>query len=97
MHALSQGNWQQSFTRNDSLGAQKYGAARFLADWTPADALHISLNLNGSNDTFDPQAYQLIVVIPSEPTAPSAAELATPLSRNNDAITGLAGMPATYG
>jgi len=54
MHALSQGNWQQS-------------------------------------------AYQLIAVIPSEPTAPSAAELATPLSRNNDAITGLAGMPATYG
>lgn len=54
-------NWQYSVTRpNDTNGHQSYIAARGLLDWRPASSLRVSLNLNGWNDTSQPQAWQMI-------------------------------------
>ncbi|EQA99433.1 TonB-dependent receptor [Sphingobium sp. HDIP04] len=56
--------WQQSYTRNDSLGRQRMLQGRFLLDWQASDRLRLSLNLNGFIDDGDTQAGQLLTVIP---------------------------------
>lgn len=54
------GNWQKSFTRNDSLGQVAKASARVLLNWAPTDRLTIDLNLNGWIDNSDSQASQLV-------------------------------------
>src|SRR3546814_3233596 len=56
--------WQQSYTRNDSLGRQRMLQGRFLLDWQASDRLRLSLNLNGFIDDGDMQAGQLLAVVP---------------------------------
>lgn len=65
------GDWQKSYTRNDSLGAKRQFAARLLADWNPTDRLHIALNVNGWSDKSDTQASQLIEVKPNIASTPN--------------------------
>lgn len=72
--------WQYNFTRPDSNGEQNYIAARLITDWTPSDRVKFQLNLNGSVDRSEPQALQLIASLPSNPAAPTFAELSAPLA-----------------
>jgi iron complex outermembrane receptor protein len=81
--ALHRDDWQYSFTRADTLGQKSYFAGRFQLDWHAIAGLKVALNVNGSSDRSDPQAVQIIAVLPSEVTA-SAAELATPLLPTNN-------------
>ena len=46
------GAWQKSDTRNDTLGNKDNKFGRLLLDWTPTDALRISVNLNGGMAAF---------------------------------------------
>lgn len=71
---------QRSYTRDDTLGERKYVAGRLLLDWDASDTVRFSLNVNGSIDKSDPQAPQLIAVLPTNSGAPTAAEVSTPLS-----------------
>ena len=78
--ALRQDGYQNSTTRDDANGTKRYAAGRLLVDWQANDALHITLNANGSVDTSQPPASQLIAVLPTVPSAPSYGELHAPLS-----------------
>jgi iron complex outermembrane recepter protein len=54
-------DWQYSVTRpNDTNGHQSYVAGRGLLDWQPSERIRFSLNVNGWNDTSQPQAWQMI-------------------------------------
>jgi iron complex outermembrane receptor protein len=53
------GAWQQSDTRNETLGAKNTQIARLILDWTPTDNFKASLNVNGWKDRSDTQAGQL--------------------------------------
>lgn len=76
-------DWQYSFTRNDTLGKQSYFAGRLQLDWHAIAGLKVALNINGSTDRSDPQAVQIISVLPSEVVA-SRGELTTPLAPINN-------------
>jgi outer membrane receptor protein involved in Fe transport len=75
--------WQYNFVgtdgyglvRNDKNGEQNYAAARMIVDWKASDKVKFELNVNGSVDRSDPQALQIISVMPSNVSAPSPAEL----------------------
>ncbi|KEQ52338.1 TonB-dependent receptor [Sphingobium chlorophenolicum] len=56
--------WQQSYTRDDELGRQRFLQGRFLLDWEASDRFKLSLNLNGFIDKSDTQAGQLIAITP---------------------------------
>ena len=61
-------DWQYSISRpGDTNGHQSYVAARGLLDWTPNNATHFELNVNGWSDQSQPQALQLIAVRPQAP------------------------------
>src|SRR5712671_1536101 len=81
--ALHRDDWQYSFTRNDTIGKKSYFAGRLQLDWHAIDGLKVALNVNGSTDHSDPQAVQIVAVLPSEVVA-SPAELATPLAPTNN-------------
>lgn len=61
--------WQESYTRDDSLGAKRRWAGRILTEWTPAADLKITLNVNGWMDKSDTQAAQMIESLPTIPSA----------------------------
>ena len=60
VRTIQSGAWQQSYTRNDSLGKQNMWQGRFLVDIQASDRLKLSINLNGWRDRGDTQAAQLI-------------------------------------
>lgn len=53
-------DWQYSYTRKDSLGAQNKIQGRFQLEIEPSDNLRIMLNVNGWKDRSDTQAAQFI-------------------------------------
>jgi outer membrane receptor protein involved in Fe transport len=53
------GAWQQSVTRNETLGDKDTQIARLILDWAPTDNFTASLNVNGWRDRSDTQAGQL--------------------------------------
>ena len=61
------GDWQETYTPGPHLqtGAADKAAGRLLLDWRPADALKVSVNLNGYYDNSDPQLVQLSKAAPS--------------------------------
>jgi iron complex outermembrane receptor protein len=73
--ASHRNNWQYNFVSNDGNGEQNYAAGRMIVDWKPSEKVRFELNVNGSVDRSDPQALQLIAVMPSTPSAPTTAEL----------------------
>ena len=73
--AAHRDNWQYNYTRNDANGEQNYAAGRMIIDWKASDKVRFELNVNGSVDRSDPQALQIIAVMPSTPSAPMPAEL----------------------
>jgi len=56
----SRGNWQESSSRDDSLGERDFLVGRLLLDWQPSDDLSFLLNVNGWRDKSDSQANQFI-------------------------------------
>ena len=63
------GDWQKSFTRDDSLGQTAKTSARILLDWTPADRLTLNFNANGWIDRSDTQASQLVAFRAQTPSS----------------------------
>lgn len=67
------GDWQKSYTRNDSLGETHVVQGRVLLDWKPTESLKFTLNVNGWLDKSDTLAAQVIKVSPlTPPTDPNA-------------------------
>jgi iron complex outermembrane recepter protein len=69
------GDWQHSYTRNDTLGAKDFTNARLLLDWRPTNDLKLLLNLNGWQDKSDPQASQFIAVFPQLSLGPNTSAI----------------------
>ena len=61
------GAWQESTSRNDSLGDAGFFTSRLLLDYEATDRVQLSLNLNGYIDRSDPTAPSLIKVAPFNP------------------------------
>ena len=59
--------WQQSTSRNASLGSRDFLAGRVLMDWAPTDTLKFELNLNGWKDRSENQAQQFERYVPGTP------------------------------
>jgi outer membrane receptor protein involved in Fe transport len=59
--------WQRSYTRDDSLGEQRFIQGRLLLDWSPSDTVRFNFNANGFIDKSDTQAGQLIAVAANRP------------------------------
>jgi iron complex outermembrane receptor protein len=87
------GSWQQSTTRDASLGASDVITGRLLLDYRPLDALKIEINLNGWHDGSDTQAAQFVGLFPAVPGPLPAATANEPIvtsSRAADWTPGLA-------
>ena len=65
--ALVSDGWQESLTRNDTLGAKNFYQGRLQFDWQPTENLAILFNLNGFVDNSETQAAQKIDTIYSSP------------------------------
>lgn len=74
------GSWQQSESRNDTLGDARRIALRALFLWNPVSDLEVTLNLNAWRDKSDVQAPQLIAHTPYNPANAYPYVLATPLA-----------------
>jgi iron complex outermembrane recepter protein len=61
------GAWQQSYTRDDEIGATREDKLRLLLDWAPVDSLKVSLNLNTWVDQSDTPVTQLLAVTLLDP------------------------------
>lgn len=70
IRTLQSGDWQKSYTRSDTLGAQDFTQARLLLDWTPTDRLKVAVNANGFYDGSDTQAAQFLGVRAPKATIP---------------------------
>ena len=66
------GDWQYSYTRDDSLGSARDGAFRLILAWQPLEGLDALFNVNGWQDRSDPQAPQLA-------RTPTPADLQAPI------------------
>jgi iron complex outermembrane receptor protein len=60
LRAVEGGNWQKSYTSNETLGQKNLLEGRLLFDWRPLPKLRVNLNLNAWQDRSDSQAAQLI-------------------------------------
>lgn len=67
VRTVQSGDWQRSYTRDDSLGSTDQVMGRFLLNWEPVDRLKITLGANGWRDRSDTQAGQLIAITPQVP------------------------------
>lgn len=56
------GAWQESYTRNDTIGETRQNKARLLLDWTPTEKLSLLLNVNGWTDKSDTPVTQLFAI-----------------------------------
>lgn len=79
--AVHGGDWQESYTRDDSLGKRRFIQGRVLLDWTPSDTLSFAVNVNGFIDRSDTQAAQLTVVLPQTPSLAGRIPLLTAYPR----------------
>jgi len=70
--------WQESYTRDDTLGAKRQFAGRTITEWQPNSALRVSFNLNGWIDRSDTQAAQLQNVLPTSPGVPVSSGFVFP-------------------
>jgi outer membrane receptor protein involved in Fe transport len=70
--AVQGGDWQQSYTRDDSLGSARESAFRLILAWQPLEGLDVLFNVNGWRDRTDPQSPQLA-------RTPTPADLQAPI------------------
>jgi len=71
--------WQESYTRDATLGAKRQFAGRWITEWQPSSALTLSFNLNGWLDKSDTQAAQLQNVLPTTPGVPVSSGYVYPI------------------
>ena len=64
IHDIHGDDWQQSFTRDDTLGKTDAYAGRFLLDAQPFERLRLQLDINGWRDRSDPEAPQVVADTP---------------------------------
>ena len=62
LRTAQSGDWQKSYTRDDTLGRQNFVQGRLLLDWRPVDRLKVAINVNGFHDGSDLQAGQFVGV-----------------------------------
>ena len=67
-------DWQQSATRDDTLGKEEYLAGRLLVDLNMSGPIRAQLNLNGWIDKSDPQALQYFLLLPNPPGVNEAVQ-----------------------
>jgi iron complex outermembrane recepter protein len=76
---LNSAGWQNSETRPGyTNGAQSYLAGRLLVDWNPSQNVRFELNVNGWQDSSQPQAAQFVGLYPQTPAGVHPTELAFP-------------------
>jgi iron complex outermembrane recepter protein len=81
------GDWQESETRDATLGSRDFKTARLLLDWNPNDALEVELNANGWTNNSDTQAAQFVLYAPIATTYPPPAGLPTyPVPGHDDRL-----------
>ena len=79
------GAWQYDYTRDGATtGAANLVEARLLLDWTPADRIDVSLNVNGYVDRSENQAPQLVRTVPQNPANILPALASYPFPPDND-------------
>jgi len=78
--AAHRDDWQYSITRDATNGRENYLAGRIILDWKPTDRLKLELDVNGSIDKSQPQALQLIGVLPTTPSSPTVQEETSPFA-----------------
>ena len=94
VRATHKDDWLDSSTRNDQTGAGGTLAARLLAQWTPADRMKLSVNVNGWHDSTPPGPGQYLFPNPQGPTAAAGFPFATyPRAADSPRITD---WPAQY-
>ena len=76
--------WQESQTSGRENGKEKYTTARAMLDWQPDDRARVVINLNGWQDKTEPQATQLIGVIPKIPEFADPGLLSAPFPDDNE-------------
>lgn len=62
------GDWQKSYTRNDTLGRQEQWQGRALLDWEPTERLTVQINATGwidKSDTIAPQVRKIDPQVPA--------------------------------
>lgn len=67
VQSVQSGDWQRSYTRDDTLGGTDKTSGRAILEWTPAANLRATFNFNGYVDRSDPQATQVIAITPLTP------------------------------
>lgn len=73
-------DWQESVSRpGDELGGVDRLTGRLLTEWTPVDALKITVNVNGWRDKSDTPAQQLAGLAPQLPFLPAEVLALTPV------------------
>ncbi|MCW1432311.1 TonB-dependent receptor [Novosphingobium sp. JCM 18896] len=76
------GDWQKSYTRNDSRGERDKTEARATLEWQPADALTAKIMVSYWRDRSDTQALQFVRYDPLQPPGlPGPAAYPTSPSR----------------
>ena len=68
VRTLQSGDWQRSYTRDDTLGSKNFTQARFILAWQTTDALSVRLDVNGFHDGSDTQAPQYVAFVPNRPS-----------------------------
>jgi outer membrane receptor protein involved in Fe transport len=61
------GDWQRSYTRDDSLGQKHFYDGRLLLDWKPSEKLKFELSATGWQDRSDTEAGQFFGFVPTKP------------------------------
>ena len=78
--ATESGPWQQSATRDATLGDQRKFASRLLLDWQPMQSLKFALNVNGWLDRSDTTSPQVLLHQPNVPSQASPLLYTTPIT-----------------
>lgn len=84
VRSVTSDGWQESYTRDDSLGAQNLVQGRLLLDWQPTERLRGSFNLNGWIDKGETQAPQVIAITPQNPAGVLPGVANFPLAPHNN-------------
>jgi len=84
VRTVQSGDWQESYTRRDSLGSTDQFMGRALLDWDPVDRFHVSFSATAWHDGSDSQAGQLIAITPQVPADLDPRIAAYPPSPLND-------------
>ena len=78
VRGVESGDWQRSYTRDDTIGAQRFVQGRLMLDWRPVDRLKVLFTASGFYDGSDTQAPQFERFIAGSPSrAPLVPLLAT--------------------